>query len=754
MNENPALLAAFPATPERCADDVEDGARPRLYPALFGRYRDLAKLRYDYPLVLVDGAADGGFVRSLSGIINAILQEIAPRGIEGERLRKHVLGLEAEIRTLVFGGHAGSLLALWDMAETNLLSRAGDEARESLSEDLSRARAILGLDGPIIDCGEDTAIKLFTHAWAAVQANKARRFHDEVDPLIQGLSDILKADALKSAEALGAEALKRSVGPAYEAVFDFEELSGILASALGDGVLPDKRRRRIRSVLSVLKSQRFFGPSNKNTRKGRRRRLHDFVFDDCASALNAFQKRLPEIVEILKAMSIARLEIDNRYRESRHDLFFRRFDERLIEPEDLALFPSYLVCLRSRADARAQKADLFEILSSGLPIKVLYQTDDILEELSVASGQFSFGLRSSQPAAMALGLNNAYVLQASSATLYRLRETVLNGLACGGPALFSVYSGVSGDSSVPAYLGAAAATESRAFPSFAYDPGAGRDWASRYSLDGNPQVEAEWPRHRLTYEDQDLQKISQDVAFTLVDFVACDRRYAGCFTRVPRSQWHDAMVPVDEFLKLDAGAAADKVPYVLVIDERNVIYRAVVESRLVDGARRCQAMWRSLQELAGIDNSHATRLLAREREIWQREKERELAELRRRPESPESDAAAPATPPAAEQPATTQEAAQEAAPAESAEPEKEPSGEPYIETPRCTTCNECIEINNRMFAYNENQQAYIADPDAGTYEQLVRAAENCQVCIIHPGKPRNPNEPGLDELIARAEPFN
>jgi hypothetical protein len=58
-----------------------------------------------------------------------------------------------------------------------------------------------------------------------------------------------------------------------------------------------------------------------------------------------------------------------------------------------------------------------------------------------------------------------------------------------------------------------------------------------------------------------------------------------------------------------------------------------------------------------------------------------------------------------------------------------------------------------MFAYDDNKQAYLKDPDAGTYAQLVEAAENCQVAIIHPGKPRNANEPGLDELIKRAEAF-
>jgi hypothetical protein len=47
----------------------------------------------------------------------------------------------------------------------------------------------------------------------------------------------------------------------------------------------------------------------------------------------------------------------------------------------------------------------------------------------------------------------------------------------------------------------------------------------------------------------------------------------------------------------------------------------------------------------------------------------------------------------------------------------------------------------------------IADVNAGTYAQLVEAAENCQVSVIHPGKPRNPKEPGIEELLKRAEAF-
>jgi ferredoxin len=77
----------------------------------------------------------------------------------------------------------------------------------------------------------------------------------------------------------------------------------------------------------------------------------------------------------------------------------------------------------------------------------------------------------------------------------------------------------------------------------------------------------------------------------------------------------------------------------------------------------------------------------------------------------------------------------------------------YIETLRCSSCNDCIHLNDKMFAYDDNQQAYIKDVNAGTYRQLVEAAESCQLSIIHPGQPLNPDEDGLDDLIKRAEPF-
>jgi pyruvate-ferredoxin/flavodoxin oxidoreductase len=80
--------------------------------------------------------------------------------------------------------------------------------------------------------------------------------------------------------------------------------------------------------------------------------------------------------------------------------------------------------------------------------------------------------------------------------------------------------------------------------------------------------------------------------------------------------------------------------------------------------------------------------------------------------------------------------------------------DPSIDSARCTTCNECINLNGKLFSYNADKQAEVRDAAAGTFQQLVTAAERCPVSAIHPGTPRNPKEKDLAKWLKRAEPFN
>jgi len=115
------------------------------------------------------------------------------------------------------------------------------------------------------------------------------------------------------------------------------------------------------------------------------------------------------------------------------------------------------------------------------------------------------------------------------------------------------------------------------------------------------------------------------------------------------------------------------------------------------------------------------------------------------------DGGAAAAIPAEPAPAAAATAAVAAVPEEA---EESLSMEAYIESARCTSCNECINLNPKMFAYNANKQATVKDARAGTFAQLVQAAERCPAGIIHPGDPVNPKEKDLEKWIKRAEPFN
>jgi hypothetical protein len=721
-------------------DGLEDIAGLNLRPALFAAYRDLSRLRYDFPLVLIDDPQAKNCIEPLSGLIDAILAKVA-HGPDGERIRQHVLRLEQDIRARA--GLAGNRLfsELWDKSAAALIKKAKQNKQDkSLADSLSLARANLITDGEVIDCNAELSFRLFGHAWGMTQMRRARKFNADISRLQLKLNDILQADFIHSDAGKSPESLKQAFGSGPLDRFDFAAMSRLLKKATPREKLSASRRQRVTELIATLRTQKFFPSATPQAGAKGASAPYSFAFDTCSAALKAYRERLPKAVELARAMAIAELEIRGEYSAAKHDAIFASFGKNGLVGDELALFPDSLVRIKASALAGTEQNVLNEILAAEQPIKVLVQTDDILESPLIDNGHCAFAQRSTQLARMAIGLDAAFVLQSPAANLYPLRQSIQRGLDFNGPALFSIYSGAASPSAaLPPYLLGAAALESRAFPAFCFDPSAGDGWATRFSLDGNPQPTADWPLHTLSYQDERLQRVEESTPFTLVDFVACDARYARHFARIPnipRAQGAQSQsqlqVPLASILPRNSRGQLDSVPYLMLADDANVLQRVLVAETLVREARRCKAQWNSLQELAGIHNSHVEKALAAEREA------NKLSDLQI------SAAPAPAVTAPLALAATAEPVASEA---------EKSSAEAYIETPRCASCNECIQINDKLFAYDGNKQAFIADARAGTYAQLVEAAENCQVAIIHPGQPLNPNEAGLDELLKRAEAF-
>jgi hypothetical protein len=691
---------AFYLTGRRVGDGLESIEGRDARPVVLARYRDLTALRYDFPIVLVDDRDAPEPVVSLSGLADDLLRQTAADRDAG-KIARHVLRLERGIRTLVAEGQAGRLSATWDRALEQWGARLdGDSVR------LAALGAALAADGDLVDCDAALPARLFTHLWIRNETLRSRETARRAHVLAGQLRNILRADWSRSEDARSPEHLRAAVGAPDHGTFDFEALSRVLATSGPASTLSAGRRARIQATLAALESLAEFTPE-----------AHSFT--SAAAALAAHRARLPRLAAFSRAMAVAELEARGEHREAAYDAVHAELEADRLSAEDLALFPSLLVILDAHGLDSVEHEAVVAMLSAGLPVKCVVQVDDLLDESPLGEGHFGLGARNRHLLHTAIGQSDVYVLQSAGSQLYQVRRAIAAGLSRPGAAYFSVFTGASphrGD--LPPYLVAAAAVESRAFPAIVYDPSGGPGQAARASLAANPQPANDWPSHRVQWEDAAHQRTSMDVPFTLADFVATDRRHARHFASLSVDASGDACA-VHDALDLDPGAQT--APAIYLVDRNNTLRQVLVDEKLIRETRRCRDFWRGLQQLGSVAQPDAMAA------------------------SEASAAPAPRVAPPAPAAAV--------APAETAAPARPTGGDPYIETPRCTTCNECTRINPNMFAYNENKQAFIKDLDAGSYAQLVEAAESCQVSIIHPGHPRNPNEAGLAELVERAQPF-
>jgi pyruvate-ferredoxin/flavodoxin oxidoreductase len=405
---------------------------------------------------------------------------------------------------------------------------------------------------------------------------------------------------------------------------------------------------------------------------------------------------------------------------------------------------------------------------------------------------------------LALAHRGAYVHQSSQASASHLVAGVIKGLQSRRPVVFNLYTpcpiehGLADDWSRQA---ARLALESRAFPYLTYDPDAGTTFADCLSLEGNPSVEDESPTYTLKYVTDDGADGSLELPMTIADWAATEGRFKKHFKDVPVEKWTDDMMPFHEYLGLDVSSREGKMPFIYTLDGRK-LRRKSVSPEIVRLAEERRLFWSQLRQLAGIEIPETIReriASTLEAEFQQQaaamkaDYEKKLADLqanyahtvaRRLAEglmrvaegrslndlvatalaqppvvtapvvvAPAPAAVAVAVP--APAPAAAVAVAEAPAPAIAPAPADEAMVmEPYIDSALCTSCNECTNMSKKLFAYNENKQAYIKDPRGGTFQQLVKAAEACPVKIIHPGTPLNPKEKDLDKWLARAAAFN
>lgn len=593
------------------------------------------------------------------------------------------------------------------------------------------------------------------------------------------------------------EKLKKAVGLFGAHALDLGQLSTVLGQASGERGIQKLHRARIQTVSRELKS----------IRKSYEHAPPASTFIDFTvgveAVLEGFENHIGASAKLFRLLRIARLEAKGKYDPAVHDAYFERFNWRQFDSEEMALCPPYVVLATPQGESRSIYGELVELMTSGKPLNVaLCRTafdSDLKETGRAAAIGGNIGIE-----LLFIALRNIYVAQGSSAGNGGVQVLLDSGLASPRPALLSVFCANGSGSRFPDR--AKRALRSRAFPQFIYDPDKSADFVACLDLSQNPDVEATWTRDVLEYLPVDSKELERmDRAYTYSDFSTIEPGLSEHFTPLDESEQSATPIALADYLELTPEARRGHVPFTYRVDEEHHLHRWTPSQSMVAQTADRLHLWRSLQELGGICNPYVQAAEKQARDALTAEKDRALAELQNslnekleaRAQSAVAEAmqrlarkltgmdlleshaenappAATAQPPAQGQqefptagagaglqpdPATSaaanesaNEVAGEAA-AESSPATMDVSETPWIEDRLCTACDDCTDINKKIFAYNAKKKAIIADAQGGPYRDIVRAAEKCASDAIRPGLPWDPDEKDLEKWIKRAEPY-
>jgi ferredoxin len=554
--------------------------------------------------------------------------------------------------------------------------------------------------------------------------------------------------------------------------------------------IPARRSQRIHRCLSTLKaaldyfrengSRLFASPAlaselalNEHVSEAT---LVKTTSSPCRKAKAYFAKEMQHYVEYIAALRMAELEINNQYDEDLHTPYFDAFSLLNISDEDLQRLPS-LVVIDDSEHLMHKSEDFLQLLTESIPVAVMSVNRP--GELQISGGEDGGTVFRQELAALAISHRNAYVFQGAADTPALFNTAIRDGLETSSPALWNVLiPDVQDEGEGMGFLKVNTAINARYFPRFVYNVRAGERFGGRFDINHNPQPERTFPSQILDIKTSSgTEKVSY--ALTTADFFALDPGQRAELEIVPEAYRGEYLIPVSAYLDMPQDHLIGKVPFIWVVSENGVLQQAALPFAWL---RRCKERldyWQFIQELGGVNSYHVHRAIEQAKKDWDAEKENALNQLRSEMEEviervrteevglaverlvtalldPSSVSAAPAPKPAAQKAAqviVTPKTGPDPVPEKKDIP-AEISSEAWVESFLCTSCNDCTDALPAVFKYNSEKQAIVHNPKGATYAKIVKAAEKCPAQCIHPGLPHNPDEPGLDKLLKRAEKFN
>ncbi|MDH3645135.1 MAG: thiamine pyrophosphate-dependent enzyme, partial [Gammaproteobacteria bacterium] len=456
-------------------------------------------------------------------------------------------------------------------------------------------------DGACLGCSEKTVLHLFV---ATVEALMQPRVADHINYLTDLLARLERKVQLKLIEEIDVDdtsTLQQILKDAGGADLTLAELAERSEAMKGDQPIDQDWLARMADVIGRLKKLRWHYTEG-TTGRGRAAMgilnatgcssvwgstfpynpypfpWANHLFQDSPSmALGIFEAHMAKMADGFKTIRLAELALDDAYSAAEHDDYLARFDWHQFSDDELHLCPPVVVVGGDGALYDIGFQNLSRALMSGKPLKIValdtqvYSntggqacTSGFMGQISdmAAFGQASAGKEEvrKELGLIAMAHRTTYVMQSTMAYPSHMIEGFIEGLLSKRPALFNCYTSCQPEHGIGDDMGyrqAKLAVESRAYPLFRYDPDQGDTIADCLDLSGNPARDDDWPTYKLEYRDGGRDQ-SLTVAMTFADFAATETRFRKHFRTIPPDAWHENMLPVAEYLQLEADERSDK----------------------------------------------------------------------------------------------------------------------------------------------------------------------------------------------------
>jgi hypothetical protein len=185
--------------------------------------------------------------------------------------------------------------------------------------------------------------------------------------------------------------------------------------------------------------------------------------DPCAAAFAHVHSQLHAMEATLRALRIARLELDDAYDPPVHDSILHRFRWEAAHPDEIAAQSPVIVALTAAQAANSPLNSLSRLLRSGCPVHILVTQPSLVPD----------DLKATAPdlAQLAIAHRDAYVLQSSLACRDHLQPALDEMAQVLTPALAVIATPSAGGWAESVILPLA-----KAWPLFVFNPARSRQW--------------------------------------------------------------------------------------------------------------------------------------------------------------------------------------------------------------------------------------------------------------------------------------